>query len=119
MRWASPMCCEERLVPHTSPSHHLLTVNQEWLPSLPLHLDLYACLGLEQPHFAHLSLLLNPDGSKMSKRKGDVQVMDYMVGVLVFAHPLLYSRIAVFAASRLGTRRHHQLARPRRMGRLP
>ncbi|KAI0727575.1 hypothetical protein C8Q72DRAFT_975439, partial [Fomitopsis betulina] len=73
------------------PTYHLASVvddhemgithvlrGEEWLPSLPLHLDLYACLGLEQPHFAHLSLLLNPDGSKMSKRKGDVQVMDYM-----------------------------------------
>ncbi|KAH9920330.1 glutamyl-tRNA synthetase [Fomitopsis serialis] len=51
--------------------------SNEWLPSLPLHLDLYAALKLEPPQFAHLPLLLNPDGSKMSKRKGDVQVMDY------------------------------------------
>lgn len=54
--------------------------SQEWLPSLPLHLDLYAALGLKPPGFGHLPLLLNPDGSKMSKRKGDVQVLDYMVG---------------------------------------
>ncbi|KAH9177076.1 glutamyl-tRNA synthetase [Lactarius sanguifluus] len=51
---------------------------EEWLASLPLHLDLYAALGLMPPHFAHLPLLLNPDGSKMSKRSGDVQVLDYM-----------------------------------------
>lgn len=50
---------------------------EEWLPSLPLHLDLYAALSLEPPHFAHVPLLLNPDGTKMSKRKGDVQVFDY------------------------------------------
>ena len=56
-----------------------IDVSQEWLPSLPLHLDLYACLDLKPPLFAHLPLLLNPDGSKMSKRKGDVQVMDYKV----------------------------------------
>lgn len=55
---------------------------QEWLPSLPLHLDLYSCLGFEPPQFAHLPLLLNPDGSKMSKRKGDVSVSDYMVFAL-------------------------------------
>ncbi|KZT68859.1 glutamyl-tRNA synthetase [Daedalea quercina L-15889] len=72
------------------PTYHLASVvddhrmgithvlrGEEWLPSLPLHLDLYACLGLEPPQFAHLPLLLNLDGSKMSKRKGDVQVMDY------------------------------------------
>lgn len=52
---------------------------QEWLPSLPLHLDLYACFKFETPQFAHLPLLLNPDGTKMSKRKGDVQVFDYKV----------------------------------------
>ncbi|KAJ3483560.1 hypothetical protein NLI96_g6232 [Meripilus lineatus] len=49
----------------------------EWLPSLPLHLDLYAALKLKPPQFAHLPILLNADGTKMSKRKGDVQVLDY------------------------------------------
>ncbi|EGN92927.1 hypothetical protein SERLA73DRAFT_64871 [Serpula lacrymans var. lacrymans S7.3] len=51
---------------------------EEWLPSLPLHLDLYSCLNLSPPQFAHLPILLNPDGTKMSKRKGDVQVLDFM-----------------------------------------
>lgn len=62
-------------------------VKQEWLPSLPLHLDLYASLGITPPKFAHLPLLLNLDGSKMSKRKGDVDVMEFMVPfitVLIF-----------------------------------
>lgn len=57
----------------------ILSTNQEWLQSLPLHVDLYASLNLKPPKFAHLPLLLNPDGSKMSKRKGDVKVSDYMV----------------------------------------
>ena len=52
---------------------------QEWLPSLPLHLDLYSCLGLKPPQFAHLPILLNPNGTKMSKRNGDVSVLDFMV----------------------------------------
>lgn len=56
---------------------------QEWLPSLPLHLDLYASLGITPPRFAHLPLLLNPDGSKMSKRKGDVDVMEFMVSSII------------------------------------
>jgi glutamyl-tRNA synthetase len=51
---------------------------QEWLPSLPLHLDLYASLSLPAPQFAHIPILLNRDGTKMSKRKGDVQVLDFM-----------------------------------------
>lgn len=50
---------------------------EEWLPSLPLHLDLYASLSLKPPQFAHLPILLNPDGTKMSKRKGNVSVLDF------------------------------------------
>lgn len=47
---------------------------EEWLPSLPLHYLLYQAFGWqeEQPEFAHLSLLLKPDGKgKLSKRDGD------------------------------------------------
>ncbi|KAE9397639.1 hypothetical protein BT96DRAFT_883718 [Gymnopus androsaceus JB14] len=51
---------------------------EEWLPSLALHLDLYAHLNLTPPQFAHVPILLNADKTKMSKRKGDVQVVDYM-----------------------------------------
>jgi len=45
---------------------------EEWLPSLPLHVMLYRAFGWEAPLFAHLPLLLKPDGSgKLSKRDGD------------------------------------------------
>lgn len=47
---------------------------EEWLPSLPLHVSLYRFLGWEKdmPKFAHLPLLLKPDGKgKLSKRDGD------------------------------------------------
>ncbi|MDR4987980.1 MAG: glutamate--tRNA ligase [Bacteroidales bacterium] len=47
---------------------------EEWLPSAPLHVLLYRCLGWEgqMPAFAHLPLLLKPDGKgKLSKRDGD------------------------------------------------
>ncbi|KAK2464603.1 hypothetical protein APHAL10511_003392 [Amanita phalloides] len=73
------------------PTYHLASVvddyemgithvlrGEEWLPSLPLHLDLYACLKLPRPQFAHIPILLNPDGTKMSKRNGDVQVIDFI-----------------------------------------
>lgn len=50
---------------------------EEWLPSVPKHLALYAALGLEPPVFAHLPLLVNKDGSKLSKRSGDVHVQAY------------------------------------------
>lgn len=47
---------------------------EEWLPSAPLHVILYQYLGWESvmPQFAHLPLLLKPDGNgKLSKRDGD------------------------------------------------
>ena len=51
---------------------------EEWLLSVPKHLQLYKALGWEPPQMAHLPLLLNPDRSKLSKRQGDVAVEDYM-----------------------------------------
>ena len=58
---------------------HLMEITEvirgeEWLPSLPLHYLLYEAFGWTetQPRFAHLSLLLKPDGTgKLSKRDGD------------------------------------------------
>ncbi|MDD7456763.1 MAG: glutamate--tRNA ligase [Bacteroidales bacterium] len=58
---------------------HLMEITEvirgeEWLPSLPLHYMLYKAFGWEEamPRFAHLSLLLKPDGKgKLSKRDGD------------------------------------------------
>ncbi|MCX6287866.1 MAG: glutamate--tRNA ligase [Bacteroidetes bacterium] len=47
---------------------------EEWLPSAPLHLLLYRFFGWEgsMPQFAHLPLILKPDGNgKLSKRDGD------------------------------------------------
>jgi len=43
---------------------------EEWLPSTPLHLMLYEAFNWQAPTFAHLPLILNPDGKgKLSKRK--------------------------------------------------
>lgn len=45
---------------------------EEWLPSLGLHFLLYEAMGWEKPEFAHLSLILKPEGKgKLSKRDGD------------------------------------------------
>ena len=47
---------------------------EEWLSSAPLHVLLYRAFGWEStmPQFAHLPLLLKPDGKgKLSKRDGD------------------------------------------------
>jgi glutamyl-tRNA synthetase len=58
---------------------HLMEVThvirgEEWLPSAPLHVLLYRAFGWEDtmPQFAHLPLLLKPEGKgKLSKRDGD------------------------------------------------
>lgn len=45
---------------------------EEWLPSLALHVLLYEAFGWEKPIFAHLPLILNPNGKgKLSKRSGE------------------------------------------------
>lgn len=45
---------------------------EEWLPSAPLHVVLYRAFGWDEPTFAHLPLILKPDGNgKLSKRDGD------------------------------------------------
>lgn len=45
---------------------------EEWLPSCPLHVLLYDFFGWKKPVFAHLPLILKPQGSgKLSKRDGD------------------------------------------------
>ena len=44
---------------------------EEWLPSAPLHVFLYQSFGWTSPQFAHLPLILGPNGGKLSKRDGD------------------------------------------------
>ncbi|MYY43252.1 glutamate--tRNA ligase [Elizabethkingia anophelis] len=45
---------------------------EEWLPSMALHVLLYEAMGWDVPEFAHLSLILKPEGKgKLSKRDGD------------------------------------------------
>jgi len=50
---------------------------EEWISSVPKHIQLYKYFGWDVPQMAHLPLLLNPDKSKLSKRQGDVAVEDY------------------------------------------
>mmetsp|Transcript_2804 Transcript_2804/g.3179 ORF Transcript_2804/g.3179 Transcript_2804/m.3179 type:complete len:497 (-) Transcript_2804:105-1595(-) len=73
------------------PTYHLASVvddysmqishvirGEEWLPSTPKHVLLYKMFDWKIPKFTHLPLLLNPDGSKLSKRQSDVAVTDYL-----------------------------------------
>lgn len=50
---------------------------EEWITSTPKHILLYQAFGWEPPKFAHLNLLRNADGSKISKRKNPTSLLFY------------------------------------------
>lgn len=61
---------------------HLMRIShviraEEWLSSLPKHVQLYRAFGWEMPVFCHLPLLRNPDRSKISKRRNPVSLNHY------------------------------------------
>lgn len=61
---------------------HLMQIShvfrgEEWLPSVEKHHQLYRAFGWQPPSFGHLPLLCNEDGTKLSKRSGDVDVAAY------------------------------------------
>jgi nondiscriminating glutamyl-tRNA synthetase len=50
---------------------------EDHLSNTPKHILLFRAMGAELPKFAHLPLILNPDRTKMSKRKSQTAVADY------------------------------------------
>jgi glutamyl-tRNA synthetase len=50
---------------------------EEWIPSTPKHLALYAAFGWEPPRFAHVPVVLGDDRLKLSKRRGARSVLEY------------------------------------------
>src|SRR3954454_2637130 len=50
---------------------------EDHLSNTPKHILLFRALGQPEPRFGHLPLILNPDGTKMSKRKSPTAVDDY------------------------------------------
>jgi nondiscriminating glutamyl-tRNA synthetase len=51
---------------------------EDHVSNTPKHILLFEALGYPLPAFAHLPLILNPDGTKMSKRKSQTAVADYI-----------------------------------------
>ncbi len=58
---------------HDMQISHILR-GYDWLPSTPIHLLVYKYLGFELPIIGHLTDILDPEGGKLSKRKGSVSV---------------------------------------------
>ncbi len=49
----------------------------EWIASTPKHILIYEAFGWAPPIFAHMPVILAPDGGKLSKRRGAASVLDY------------------------------------------
>jgi glutamyl-tRNA synthetase len=77
---------------------HLMRVNlvirgEEWLPSVPMHLQLFDALGFEAPSYAHVALLMKqiPGGKrKLSKRKDPEASTDFYIEAGYPAEAVLY-----------------------------
>ena len=50
---------------------------QEWIPSTPLHVQMYRSFGWEHPEFCHLPMVNGSDGKKLSKRHGSTSVNEF------------------------------------------
>ncbi len=50
---------------------------QEWIPSTPLHVQMYKSFGWEHPEFCHLPMVNGADGKKLSKRHGSTSLNEF------------------------------------------
>src|SRR5574344_1698805 len=67
--------CDDHFM-HTN----LVTRGEEWLPSLPIHIELFKALGWKAPKYAHLPVIMKMDNGtrrKLSKRKDPEASVDY------------------------------------------
>lgn len=76
---------------------------EEWINSTPKHLLLYDWLSHPVPQYTHLPLLLNPDGSKMSKRKNPTSIDYYRRAGYLPQALLNYLALMAFPAAGAGT----------------
>jgi len=71
--------------------------SDEWIPSTPKHLALYAAFGWKAPRFAHVPAVLGPDHQKLSKRRGARNVLEY--GELGYLPSAIVNAIALLGWS--------------------
>ena len=53
---------------------------EDHLSNTPKHIQLFRALGAEPPRYGHIPLILNKDGSKMSKRDQGASITSYLEG---------------------------------------
>jgi glutamyl-tRNA synthetase len=61
---------------HLMEISHILR-GEEWIPTAPIHVQLYAAFGWDAPQFAHMPLILAPGGGKLSKRHGATAMEEF------------------------------------------
>ncbi len=61
---------------HDMEISHILR-GEEWIPTAPVHLRLYAAFGWDAPALAHMPLILAPGGGKLSKRHGSTAMEEF------------------------------------------
>ncbi|MFA7111590.1 MAG: glutamate--tRNA ligase family protein, partial [Bacilli bacterium] len=79
--------CDDHFM-HTN----LVTRGEEWLPSLPIHLELFKTMGWKAPKYAHLPVIMKMDNGtrrKLSKRKDPEASVDYFLSNGYEPHALL------------------------------
>jgi glutamyl-tRNA synthetase len=86
--WDSSLVADTTLLKSDGfPTYHLAVVvddndmgithalrGHDWMPSTPIHLLIYKYLGYEVPEIGHLTDILDPEGGKLSKRKGSTSI---------------------------------------------
>jgi glutamyl-tRNA synthetase len=55
----------------------LIMRGEEWIPTAPVHVQLYRAFGWEVPQLAHMPLILAPGGGKLSKRHGSTAMEEF------------------------------------------
>ncbi len=61
---------------HFMQTSHVLR-GQEWLPSAPLHVQIFEAFAWQAPIYCHLSMIMGSDGHKLSKRHGSTSAQDF------------------------------------------
>lgn len=77
---------------------HTAVRGTEWMPSFPKHVKLFEYFGWEMPHFAHVPVILNPDGKgKLSKRHGALPAISYLRKGYLYEAVLNYAMLCGWA----------------------
>ena len=69
-------------MPNDIVDDHLMHIShvmraQEWIPSTPLHVQMYRAFGWKHPEFCHLPMVNGSDGKKLSKRHGSTSLNEF------------------------------------------